>query len=281
MIKLVIKNIDINKTLTFPSKLILVEEIQGMDGLDSDIISSTGMNMDGSKYICSNVKERNVPIKLGIRTTDKDVIDEIRRMLLSFLKPKDNIRLFYKGKYAYGRVESAPKFSKGGVITHGSLSILCSDPYLYSGEIKQEIALWKKDLHFPISFTGKMPFGHREPTLIVNVKNNGDVPTGMKIIFKAIGTVKNPSLFDVYTRNYIKINIELKDGQQVIVDTTPGNKKIILNDNGIESKIMNHIDYKSKFLQLNVGDNLFRYNADENINNLSVDIYYFERYVGV
>ena len=43
----------------------------------------------------------------------------------------------------------------------------------------------------------------------------------------------------------------------------------------------NYIDYESTFLQLDIGDNLFRYDADEGIDNLEVNIYHTSQHLGV
>ena len=67
--------------------------------------------------------------------------------------------------------------------------------------------------------------GYREPSLIVNVFNNGDVSTGMKIQFKALATVINPSLTNVNTGEYIKINKVLESGEILTVNTGFQNKK--------------------------------------------------------
>ncbi|APC79646.1 phage tail family protein [Clostridium botulinum] len=126
--------------------------------------------------------------------------------------------------------------------------------------------------------------GHREPSLIVNVINNGHVKTGMIIEFRARGILKNPSLFNVNTREFIKINKEMVAGERFIINTNCGKKKIIQNLNGIETDILNYLDIVGggdTFLQLDVGDNLFRYNADSNLDNLEVNIYFSSQYLGV
>ena len=123
--------------------------------------------------------------------------------------------------------------------------------------------------------------GLREPSLIVNVLNTGDVESGMIIEFKALGTLKNPSLLNVNTGEFLKINKSMVSGEIIKVNTNVGNKKVIKDLNGIETNILNLIDLDSTFLQLNVGDNLFRYNADENLNNLEISIYYNPYYLGV
>ena len=123
--------------------------------------------------------------------------------------------------------------------------------------------------------------GYREPSLIVNIYNTGDVACGMKIQFKALATVVNPSLFNVNTREYFKINKTMEAGEIITVTTHFQNKRVELNKNGVVSNAFNWIDLNSTFLQLEPGDNFFRYDADEGIDNLEVSIYYTPQYLGV
>ena len=117
--------------------------------------------------------------------------------------------------------------------------------------------------------------------MIVNVLNKGDVATGMRIQFKALATVENPSLFNVNTRDYFKINKIMEAGEVITVNTHFQNKKVELNKNGVISNAFNWIDFQSTFLQLDPGDNLFRYDADEGLGNLEVSIYFNPQYLGV
>ncbi len=70
--------------------------------------------------------------------------------------------------------------------------------------------------------------GHRVSNLIVNINNTGAVECGMKIQFKALATVVNPSLFNVNTREFIKINRTLSAGDVLEVTTEFSNKRIEL-----------------------------------------------------
>ena len=125
--------------------------------------------------------------------------------------------------------------------------------------------------------------GLKQPSLIINAENDGDVETGIRIEFKARGTVTNPSLFNVETREYIKINKTMVDGEVIMVNTNYGKKKIESILNGVTTNILNLIDLGmgDSFLQLDVGDNLLRYDADINMNNLEINIYFNPKYVGV
>jgi len=106
----------------------------------------------------------------------------------------------------------------------------------------------------------------------------------MVIEFYARGTLKNPSLFNINTREFIKINKSMVAGEKIIVNTNYGKKKITQNINGVKADILNYLDIVGggdTFLQLDIGDNLFRYDADENLNNLEVSIYFSPQYLGV
>ena len=72
-------------------------------------------------------------------------------------------------------------------------------------------------------------------------------------------------------------------GEKISIDTNYSKKKIESNLNGVITNILNYIDLGGgdTFLQLDVGDNLFRYDADENLNNLEVSIYFNPQYLGV
>ena len=48
-----------------------------------------------------------------------------------------------------------------------------------------------------------------------------------------------------------------------------------------ESDAFRYLDVDSSYLQLAVGDNLFRYSADTNAENLEVSIYHNNLYLGV
>ena len=123
--------------------------------------------------------------------------------------------------------------------------------------------------------------GHKNPELIVNVNNPGDIETGMIIQFKAKGACNNPSLFNVNTREFIKIKRNMVAGEVITVNTNYGEKRISQYLDGDTSEFMNYLDLDSTFLQLQVGDNLFRYDAETNLNNLEVVIDYNPRYLGV
>ena len=82
-------------------------------------------------------------------------------------------------------------------------------------------------------------------------------------------------------KNKAKINKTMAAGEIITLTTDFGNKRVESNLNGVTINAFNYIDIESTFLQLATGDNLFRYDADINIDNLEVTIYYTPQYLGV
>lgn len=263
-----------------------LENIDGISGLKNTIYSNKGMGQDGSTCVGSTLDDRNIIIQ-GAITENKELN---REKLLSIINPKLKSKLIYIDgnirKYVECIVETAPIIPKENKPKF-QISLLCNNPYWKDYiDSKINIALWKGDFHFPLVIPqGKgITMGHREPSLIVNVLNNGQVETGMIIEFIARGTLSNPSLFNVNTREFIKINKGMVAGEKFIINTNYSKKKILQELNGVTTDILNYLDIEGggdTFLQLAVGDNLFRYNTDSNLDNLEVNIYFSPQYLGV
>ncbi|WP_459883502.1 phage tail family protein [Clostridium novyi] len=259
-----------------------IEKVDGLDGLRNTIYTSKSMGQDGVSYVASTIEARDITIN-GAIVKDKEFN---REKLIAILNPKLDGKLIYINKdikkYINCRIEQSPVITRNAT-PRFLIQFYCLNPFWQEEEIKTDIALWKGDFHFPLVIpkTTGIIMGHREPSLIVNIKNNGNVTCGMRIEFRARATLLNPSLFNINTREFIKINKEMKVGEVLTVNTNFGNKKIISNVNGITENAINYIDLNSTFLQLDVGDNVFRYNADKNIDNLEVTIYQTPQYLGV
>lgn len=262
-------------------------KISGVAGINN-IITSSNSATDGSIYISSRFSERNIVIQGKLKRENRDIN---RAKLIKVLNPKLKGKLIYSNtdtnviKYIDCRIEKSPDPVKDFISTF-QISFICNDPYWKDmANTKFNIARWVGDFRFPhFIIPGGITMGHRQPSLIVNAINNGDIKTGMIIEFIAHGTLKNPSLFNVNTRESIKINKSMDPGEVITIDTNFGRKKIESSLNGVKTNILNYLDLAgggSTFLQLDTGDNLLRYDADENLSNLEVNIYFNPGYLGV
>ena len=277
------KSIELN---TKPSFLRLYY-VEGKDGLSNQISSSKITFTDGINVFNTTINERSLAIIGKIISKDKEQVANIKRNLIETFNVKSNGLLIYKDteeskEYCIDCiVTNGPKFTVNG---YGVIDFIVElvAPYPFwrdKKEAKVEIAQIKGSFHFPLNIPTIM--GYKQPSLIVNCNNTGDVEVGMRIEFIAKKELKNPSLFDVNTRKFIKINKNMARGEKITINTNIGKKYITSNLNGVETKILHLLDFESDFLQLKKGDNLFRYNADEGIDFLTCNIYYSPKYLGV
>ena len=257
-------------------------EISGIDGIKNNIYTSKGAGQDGVTVTGDNLDIRNIVIQGTVRgDTEKN-----RLVLLAIVNPKLKAKLIYVNagveKYIDCKVEKAPTITKEAFPSF-LVSFFCANPYWQElVQIKAEIASWLRGFSFPLELvTGGIEMGTRSPSLIVNVINKGDVECGMTVQFTAEATLTDPSILNVTTGEYIKILKTMVAGEVLTVTTHFGAKKVESTLNGITTNAFNFIDLGSTFLQLNVGDNLFKYDAGTNIGNLTVVMYYIPQYLGV
>lgn len=260
------------------------------DSEDVNIYSSRGMNQDGNTYLGSNLDIRDFALQITLLAEDAEELINLREKVNKTFNPKNGEGyLIYKDDLKERKVKcivnKIPFFEANRRNTFQTclISLTANNPYWTDLlESREEIALWKGDFSFEFELvTGGIEIGHREPSLIVNVNNIGDVEAGMRVEFKALATLTNPSILNVNTQEYIKINKTMVAGEIISVSTYFGDKKVESKLNGVNTNAFNYIDWESTFLQLDVGDNLFRYDATTGLDNLEVSIYYQPAYLGV
>lgn len=247
------------------------------------------MEQNGRTYLGNTLDISDKTMEVAIKAHDEEELIRYRNKIVKVFNPtlgegwliyKDNIKEI-KTKCIVSALPYFTTLSKR--IGKGLISLTANNPFWTDLiESKEEIALWVGDIEFPLEIPPDgIEMGHRAPSLIVNVNNKGDVESGMRIEFKALATVDSPSLLNVNTGEFIKINKVMAAGEVISVSTYFGNKKVISTLNGVTTNAINYIDFQSTFLQLDVGDNLFRYDAVSNVDNLEVSIYHIPRYLGV
>jgi hypothetical protein len=270
------------------SSLFFLKKVDGLAAIKNIIYTSKGVMQDGVMATGQSLDMRDISIEGSINSTEQEETLKHRQELIKVFNPKLKGTL----RYEFGdfikeidcKIEIAPTLPyTDATFKNFLIQLICPNPYWKdAAESKEEIALWKGVFEFDLElFQEGIEMGHREPSLIVNVLNNGHVACGMKIEFKALATVVNPSILNVNTEEYIKINKTMVAGEVLNISTSYGKKKVENVLNGVTSNAFNYIDFQSTFLQLDPGDNLLRYNADTGIDNLEVSIYYAPQYLGV
>lgn len=270
-----------------------------LDNVDWGQVGSTHhsfkyVNQVGVYVTGTSLETRDINVMGWIVAKSENQMNERKRMLNAFVNPQQLMRIEYKDYILDFLPDSSIKYSavvveNNDVVCKFAIVGLAPDPLFKNKSENQVIAASTRGLfHFPLVINRvdnlgfpTIMFGLREPSLIIDVFNGGAVSTGMKMVFKAKGTLRGPSLINVKTQEYFRVNKQMVPGETITIETTVGEKKIVGSIDGVDYNYFKYRDFDSTWLQLEVGDNLFRYNADENIDGLEVYVYYYDRFLEV
>lgn len=281
-----------NTSLELTAYPYCVNKINGFDQLNVQNVTSQGFDQDGASLLNSYVLPRDMGIEGQMVAATTMQMQELRDKLLNLFIPKKDITLnhYYGGKNRtiHIRVEKTPKFdyTKVSTVQTYNISMIATEPYWRDvSETLISIANLIGGFHFPLVIpkdTG-VTFGIKSPSLIADVFNNSSVRVGMRITFIANGSVSNPQLFNINTREFIRLLCDMEAGEQIVIQTGE-DKSVLRQFNGIETDYIGKIDLAgggNTFLELEPGDNLFRYAADSGENMLETRIYFYNKYLGV
>jgi hypothetical protein len=259
--------------------------IMNVDGLappTAAINVAVNANFDGSTYTSSRMGERNIVIQFAIEGN----VEQNRIELYKVLRPKAPCRVRYtnnhRNVYIDGYVESfdCNFFNEKEV---AQISILCPYPYFSDDmDMDFDFSTITPLFEFPFDIDSD---GIEFSTIVLgeekNIINNGDIETGMLIQFTAAGGVTNPKLINTVTNEKVLVNLSLSAGDVLEINTNRGKKSVKLIHNGVISNQINALDKTSKWLQLEVGDNLFVTDATSGGENLLCNVMYGNLFGGV
>lgn len=261
----------------------IVEKVEGLSPVKSNIITTSMANFDGEFFKHARLEMRNIVITLRI----KGDVENNRVNLYEFFNTKDKIKLHYENDHRRVSIEGYCENFECDLFTQNEtaqISIICPSPYWESmEEIITDISKKFSNFEFPFSIPYEgvelSSVNLNKNTLVIN---GGDVETGIIIeIESEADGIRNPIIYNADTGDFIKINEVLNDGEKIIIDTNKGKKSIIKIVDGMEYNIINDLDLSSKWLQLKKGNQFFTYSADSLSEELIVTIKRSNKYSGV
>ena len=267
-----------------------LSNVDGITTASVNIASSTTPSLDGDIVNNTQVTPRSIVLDLAIERE----VDKAKRYILKYVKPKmkATLRMTQNERTTQisGVVEAIemPRFTNLATM---QITLHCSQPFwedieYSSQDIAEVIDLFyftdneeseveddeDNMLYFPEE---GIPFGEYDANRTKVLTNDGDVEIGIEIHIVALGTVTNPVVGN-YEGEYFGVDITMQAGQEIIITTGKGEKKIELDGVNKISKIREG----STWLQLKVGENEFTIDSDdEATENMYFTIVYRQRYV--
>lgn len=266
------------------------KDVDGIAGVTNVVYSTSSMGQHGDTYVGQRIEARDIDIVGHINTRNKQQAYELRRQMLKVLNPELGGSLSYEfggfKRVINCRLHGEPKIERKSVLQQFTIPLECLNPFWREeDEEKEDIASWVAAWEFPCEIEKDNPksmiYGYRAESVIVDCYNEGDVSTGMRVHFMALGTVVNPIILNVDTEEFIKLNVTMQTGDTIEVNTKYGSKGATLIRDGEKINYFRYVDVDSTFMQLAIGDNNFRYDAEDGVNLLEVSIFYYKEYLGV
>lgn len=266
----------------FPFFLSSYTGIHEYSGNVATIKSAFGI---GVSYVGTSVNSRNITLTIAIR--DNALIQTRRDQLYNIFPLKDEGTLYYyegdlerKINYYVEKVIPTRKTN----LFYFTISLICESPYFMdSKETIASLQNWDKLFEFPLEIPEEgIEFGSKNQATAIEIENNSHIDYGLTISFAANGNVNKPGLKNNYTNEEMKLNYSLNVNEKIIITTYDNNKKIIFIDsNGKEKNITNSLVFGTKFLQACNGLNKFVATAEEGLENLDVNISYYNYYEAI
>ncbi len=258
--------------------------VEGLGDVSADIQTQSAPFQDGSSYIDAILTSRYVSLEFVINGKDYEDVRRQRTEIAQAVNPKLGLGTL---RYISGNTtreisaiaETVPFYpdrdARGERWQRGTLTLVCPNPYWRSARIN-ELPTFEPLFKFP--FEGTFQMGMRRDRRII--RNDGDARSPISIEF--FGPAINPTITNTATGEYLKVNREISEGEFLRIDTSDGNKSVVLvGVDGIERNVFNWIDLGSTFLKLDVGDNILAYSSDGAIGAAVVNISYNKLYNAV
>lgn len=247
----------------------VLEDVDGLDPVDSSISSSDFAQQDGAEFQSARRIPRHITMKVSLEPQDSSqTVRGLRRSLYSFFMPKRSVDLrFYEDDGLTvdisGWIESckSKRFSKDQKM---DISITCLKPDLL------EIA--------PVELEGETT-ADTDETLVVY---DGSVDTGLKFTLNVDRDVTELTFYIRGADDVIRsmdIAIPMEAGDILEISTVPGNKYVTLNHLGTITYVAYAISPQSTWHVLSEGDNYIRVYAEG--DPIPYDISYITRHGGL
>lgn len=254
-----------------------------IDGLSTNTIAIN--EVSGNSQIGATSTNKKIESKDITFEGDFKATYENRRLLIDTLAPglMATIRIIDEDinldVYAEGTPVRTPILSEDQVYQKFQFVFHLPFPF-WSMTMAQETSFTSYISHFrfPRFFSNEISWkiSERRLLMIENIKNNGTLKTGFTVVFRAVTPVTSPELLKIKTQEILKMNSDfvLDTGDVLKVSTLSGRKKVILirAKDGREINAFPYLSDVSVFWQLDPGDNIVRYGADNNYEGLEVSI---------
>ena len=257
-------------------------DVTGVTPLQMNINTSVNATSDGETVNSVRANKRNIVLYVAIQGN----VEANRLNLYKYFPPKKNVTIYCKTSNRNVHIEGITELIDVKLFSNqqvAQISIICPQPYFKDiNELITSFSQIDALFSFPFSTDGNgMELSIIGNDIRKNIINAGEVDTGMIMELFAVSTVVNPVIYDVLNRTHIKLEFTMETNDIIHINTNSGQKSITLIRDGVETNIISHLSYSSKWLTLNAGDNVFTFDAESGASNIRLTFRTVSLYGGV
>ena len=271
----------------------LIKSVTGLGPVKANVNTTEVVTNDGSMFNSARLSQRNIVFQLAfVDTVYGETIEDIRQKSYKYFPAKKSVEIVIETDNRYVKIKGYVESNEPDIFSSQEgtqISIICPDPYFYSaGEDGNNVTdFYTIDPMFEFPFSNE---SLTDPLLIfgeIQIKTEGvityygDSEIGVVIYIHAIGPATNINIYNTETREVMMINttkLEKLTGKglvasdDIVINTTKGEKSITLIRGGASYNILNCLDKNTDWFTLSKGDNIFAFTAETGVTNLQFRI---------
>ena len=271
----------------------LIKSVTGLGPVKANVNTTEVVTNDGSMFNSARLSQRNIVFQLAfVETVYGESIEDIRQKSYKYFPAKKSVEIVVETDNRYVRIKGYVESNEPNIFSSQEgtqISIICPDPYFYSaGEDGNNVTdFYTIDPVFEFPFSNEsltdplLVFGEIQIKTEGVITYHGDSEIGVVIYIHAIGTATNINIYNTETREVMTINttkLEKLTGKglvasdNIVINTTKGEKSITLIREGASYNILNCLDKNTDWFTLSKGDNIFAFTAESGVTNLQFRI---------
>lgn len=252
----------------------LIKSVTGLGPVKANVNTTEVVTNDGSMFNSARLSQRNIVFQLAfVDTVYGETIEDIRQKSYKYFPAKKSVGIVIETDNRYVKIKGYVESNEPDIFSSQEgtqISIICPDPYFYSaGEDGNNVTdFYTIDPMFEFPFSNE---SLTDPLLIfgeIQIKTEGvityygDSEIGVVIYIHAIGPATNINIYNTETREVMMINttkLEKLTGKglvasdDIVINTTKGEKSITLIREGASYNILNCLDKNTDWFTLSKG----------------------------
>lgn len=271
----------------------LIKSVTGLGPVKANVNTTEVVTNDGSMFNSARLSQRNIVFQLAfVETVYGETIEDIRQKSYKYFPAKKSVEIVIETDNRYVKIKGYVESNEPDIFSSQEgtqISIICPDPYFYSaGEDGNNVTdFYTIDPMFEFPFSNEsltdplLIFGEIQIKTEGVITYHGDSEIGVVIYIHAIGPATNINIYNTETREVMMINttkLEKLTGKglvasdDIVINTTKGEKSITLIREGASYNILNCLDKNTDWFTLSKGDNIFAFTAETGVTNLQFRI---------